>query len=70
MARQALRVWRTASAEDISLAIYLIMVSGVVLWIVYGMRIHSQPLVIANALTLLLAGAVLVGKLRFRRRRT
>jgi MtN3 and saliva related transmembrane protein len=66
---QALRVWRTRSAEDISLVMYLVMVTGVALWIVYGLRIHSQPLVVANSVTLVLAGAVLVGKLRFRRPR-
>jgi MtN3 and saliva related transmembrane protein len=63
---QALRVWRTRSAEDISLAMYLVLVTGVMLWIVYGLRIHSQPLIVANTVTLLLAGTVLAGKLRFR----
>ena len=65
---QALRIWRTRSAEDISLAMYLILVTGVVLWIVYGALIRSAPLVAANTTSLLLAGAVLAGKLRFSRR--
>jgi MtN3 and saliva related transmembrane protein len=65
---QVVRVWRTRSADDISLAMYLIMLTGVALWIVYGLRIHSVPLVAANVSTLALAGAVLAGKLRFRRR--
>ena len=65
---QVVRVWRTESAADISLAMYLIMVTGIALWIVYGVRIHSLPLVAANAVSLLLAGAVLVGKLKFRTR--
>ena len=64
---QAIRVWRTRSAEDISLAMYVILVAGVVLWIVYGVRIHSLPLVFANGTTLVLAGVVLVGKLKLRR---
>jgi len=66
---QALRVWRTHSARDISLTMYLVLIAGVCLWIVYGARIHSVPLVAANAVTLLLAGGVLAGKLRFRDRR-
>jgi MtN3 and saliva related transmembrane protein len=66
---QAIRVWRRRSAEDISLAMYLILVAGVILWIVYGALIHSKPLVAANVLSLLLAGAVLAGKLRFKGRR-
>jgi MtN3 and saliva related transmembrane protein len=64
---QAVRVWRRRSAEDISLAMYSIMVAGVALWIVYGWIIRSAPLVAANVVSL--AGAVLAGKLRFRRPR-
>ena len=64
---QVIHVWRTRSAQDVSLAMYLIMVTGVLMWIVYGARIHSLPLVLANGVSLMLAGAVLVGKLRFKR---
>ena len=45
---QAVYVWRRRSADDISLAMYLIMLTGVVLWILYGLRIHSMPLVAAT----------------------
>lgn len=65
---QALRIWRTRSAVDISLAMYLILVTGVVLWIAYGVLIRSAPLVAANSTSLLLAGAVLAGKLRYSHR--
>ena len=65
---QVIYVWRRRSAEDISLSMYMIMVTGVALWIVYGLLIHSAPLVAANVATLVLAGAVLAGKLRFRKR--
>jgi MtN3 and saliva related transmembrane protein len=64
---QAVRVWRTRSARDISLTMYLTFICGIVLWAVYGIRIHSWPVIVANAATLLLAGAVLAGKFRFRK---
>ena len=62
---QALRVWHTHSAKDISLSMYVVMAVGVTLWIAYGIRIHSQPLVVANAVSLLLTATVLAGKLRY-----
>lgn len=65
---QAVTVWRRRSADDISLTMYLVTVTGVTLWIVYGAKIHSTPLVAANICTLVLAGIVLAGKLRFRTR--
>ena len=62
---QVIRVWRTRSAEDISLAMYVLFMAGVALWIAYGVRIHSLPVIAANGTALLLAGAVLAGKLKF-----
>ena len=63
---QVVQVWRTRSAKDISLAMYVLFVLGVASWTIYGLRIHSLPVVAANGVTLLLALAVVVAKLRFR----
>ena len=65
-APQAIKVWRTRSTRDVSLAMFLLMVTGIVLWLVYGLLIGDLPLIVANAVTLLLAGAILVAKIRFR----
>lgn len=62
---QARLVWRTRRAENLSLAMYLVFATGVALWLVYGLWIGSWPVVIANAITLMLAGFILVMKLRF-----
>jgi MtN3 and saliva related transmembrane protein len=61
---QVLMVWRTKSAKDISLAMYLAFTSGVALWLLYGVLIGSLPLVLANGVTLVLALLILVMKLR------
>ncbi|WP_317204740.1 SemiSWEET transporter [Janthinobacterium sp.] len=60
-------VWRARSAEGVSLGMYLIMTVGVALWLCYGLLIGAWPVVIANALTLLLAASVLLMKWRFER---
>jgi MtN3 and saliva related transmembrane protein len=62
---QIVRVWRTRSAEDISLGMYTLFTLGVVLWLVYGILIYSWPIIFANCATLLLAGAVLIMKVKF-----
>ena len=62
---QVIKVWKSRSAKDISLGMYAIFVSGVLLWLVYGCMIGAMPVIVANAVTLLLAAAILVGKLRF-----
>jgi MtN3 and saliva related transmembrane protein len=62
---QVLKIWKTRSARDVSLAMYVVFTSGVVLWLVYGLALGSLPIIVANVLTLVLALAVLVMKLRY-----
>jgi MtN3 and saliva related transmembrane protein len=62
---QVWRIWRTRSARDLSLSMYLIFTSGVALWFVYGLVLGALPIIVCNGLTLLLAGTVLAMKLRF-----
>lgn len=63
---QVLKVWQTRSARDVSLGMYVLFSLGVAMWLLYGLMINAWPVVIANAITLLLAGAVLVMKLKFK----
>ena len=62
---QILKIWRTRKADDISLGMYSVFTLGVALWLVYGILIASWPVILANGVTLLLAAAVLVMKVKF-----
>jgi MtN3 and saliva related transmembrane protein len=61
---QVLHTLATRDTRGISLRMYAIFVAGVLLWLIYGLLTHDWPLILANAVTLLLAGAVLILKLR------
>lgn len=61
---QVVKTWRTRSTRDISLAMWLAFWCGVALWTVYGLILSAWPIVVANVLTLILSGIVLVIKLR------
>ncbi len=63
-APQALKAWRSRRTADISLSMFLLMVTGIALWLAYGVLIADLPLIVANGVTLCLAGAILVLKLR------
>jgi len=62
---QVLKVWRTRSAKDISLGMYSLFTLGIAAWLVYGVLIDWWPVILANLITLMLAGSVLVMKLKF-----
>ena len=61
---QVLRVWRTRSTQDISLRMFLVLVTGFTLWLVYGFWKGETPLIAANGVTLVLAGTILFFKIR------
>lgn len=62
---QVWHTWRTKDVSGISLGMYAVFTLGVALWLVYGLRIGSLPVTVANAVTLSLALAILVMKLRY-----
>lgn len=61
---QVIKSWRTRDLSGISLPMYTIFTTGVILWLVYGLLIGDWPVIIANAITALLAGVVLLLKLK------
>lgn len=63
---QAIHTFRTKDVRGISLGMYSAFTLGVALWLVYGLLLGAWPVVIANCVTLALAAAILVMKLRYR----
>jgi MtN3 and saliva related transmembrane protein len=60
---QALLTLRTRNVHGISAAMYGAFTLGVALWLAYGWRLGEWPIIIANAVTLLLASTILATKL-------
>ena len=60
---QALHTFRTRDVSGISLGMYSVFTVGIALWLVYGLALSAWPIVVANAITLLLAGTILGMKL-------
>jgi len=61
---QVIKALKTRETKDISLAMYVVLVTGLFLWLIYGIIIRDLPLILANSITLLFAGVVLNLKLK------
>ena len=61
---QAIQSWRTRDLSGISVGMYSLFTAGVGLWLIYGLMIEKWPLILANALTFLLALSILVLKIQ------
>ena len=63
------QVWHTFRTKDvsgISLGMYTVLTLGIALWVAYGWLLSAWPIIISNGITLSLALAILLMKLRYR----
>lgn len=60
------KTWKSKSAKDVSSVMMIIFCIGVFLWFIYGLAIHAMPVIVANAVTLILALLILVLKIRYK----
>ncbi len=62
---QLLKAWRTKKVKDVSLGTYLVLITGLALWIVYGVILKDFPIIATNGTALVLNGIMLWMLLRF-----
>ena len=62
---QAVMTIRSRDTRGISRGMYIIFTIGVAFWLAYGIAIESLPMILANTVTLGLAGTMLALKLRY-----
>lgn len=65
---QAYKIFKSKSAKDISLASFLIIEFGSLVWVLYGLEIKNYPIVIPNILGLVSTTFVLIGYFLYRRK--
>lgn len=63
---QVIKTWRSRSAKDLSLGMFMIFCTGTALWLSYGIIREDLPVITANAMTLALSAVLIVFKFRFR----
>lgn len=66
---QVWKIYRTKSGKDISARMFSLFSAGVVLWLVYGILLESMPLILSNAVTLVLSLTIIALKVRYSRPR-
>lgn len=52
---QVVKTLRSRDTRSLSFGMYLLFTSGVFLWLLYGIKLHALPMILANGITLLLS---------------
>jgi MtN3 and saliva related transmembrane protein len=60
---QAWKIIKSRETKDISAGMYVLTVSGFALWTIYGLVTHQWPLIVTNAICLVLSAFILLMKL-------
>ena len=62
---QLIKTLKTKKADDVSLITLIMFLTGVLSWIVYGYKIASIPILLANLITFVLNLLILIFKITF-----
>jgi len=63
---QAIKTIRTRNTRDLSLAMYIILSTGVIMWLIYGIFINDLPVILANAITSVFIISILILKIKYK----
>ncbi|AEG01402.1 SemiSWEET transporter [Methylomonas methanica] len=66
---QAVLTLKTRDTDSLSLGMYSLFTSGVLLWLIYGIYLANPAIIAANAVTFLLAAVILSIKILNLRRK-
>lgn len=64
---QAIKTLKTKQTDDLSLGMYVILTTGIFLWLLYGIAIADLPIMLANVVTLVLTSSILILIIRHRK---
>ena len=62
---QLIKTLKTQKADDVSMTTLVMFIIGVLSWIIYGYKISSTPILLANLITLILNLLILISKIYF-----
>ena len=65
---QLYKTWKTKSADDVSLIMLILFITGLIFWIIYGLKIHSIPILVANIVTFIFNFSILILKLSYNKK--
>lgn len=63
---QTIKIIRLKQAKDVSLWTYVMILTIGIMWLIYGVKIQSLPLIIGNSIKLFASLTVVIAYLRYK----
>ena len=65
---QVIKTLKDKKAEDVSLLTLFVLQAGIILWIVYGIRREDFPIILTNAISLLVNIIMVILGIRYKKK--
>lgn len=66
MLPQVVKSWKEKKAEDVSLIMLIVLIAGIALWILYGIKKNDLPIIATNAFSMLVNVTMIVLRIKFK----
>jgi MtN3 and saliva related transmembrane protein len=66
---QIIRVFKLKSAREISYIYTITLLTGVIIWLLYGIFLHLVPIILWNSIGFVMVGLLLLAKLIYGKQR-
>lgn len=67
MLPQIFKTLKEKKAEDVSLKMLLVLMTGIILWIIYGIQRNDMPIIATNSFSLLVNITMIVLRIRYKK---
>ncbi len=62
---QVIKIIKTKETKDISISMYIVLATGILLWTIYGILTKDFPVILANSISFVLSVIVLILKIKY-----
>jgi MtN3 and saliva related transmembrane protein len=66
---QVVKTIKEKKAEDVSLGMLLVLATGIILWIVYGIKKNDLPIIATNAFSLLVNITMVILGIKYKKKK-
>jgi len=63
---QMYKTWQSKSAKDVSFIMLITFMSGLLLWLIYGLALNALPIILANGISFIFNLIILVLKIKYK----
>lgn len=63
---QSIKAIKTRHTKDLSLLMLIMIEFGIIAWLIYGILIHSIPIIAANSVSLIFITTILFLKIKYK----